>query len=123
MFASKTSGEIPLPNSTVPDPEPPEHSLNIFKSFIKAANSTSYRAPMTDYWDSKTASYGGKYRARPVVGGIWAPVVVQLFDKLPVFPHEAPMAAAFERGHAKAKLNIEAPMAAAFERGHVQAKR
>lgn len=93
----------PLPNSSVPEPLPPDHSLNIFQSFIKAANSTSYRAPMTDYWDLKTAFYGGKYRARPVVGGIWAPVVVQLFDKLPVLPHEAPMAAAFERGHAKAK--------------------
>jgi hypothetical protein len=57
---------------------------------------------MTDYWDSRTAWYGGKYRARPVVGGVWAPVAVKMFENLPVFPHEAPMAAAFERGHAKA---------------------
>lgn len=92
----------PVPNASVPNPPPPEQSIRIFNSFLKAANETVYRAPMTDYWDSRTAWYGGKYRARPVVGGVWAPVAVKMFENLPVFPHEAPMAAAFERGHAKA---------------------
>jgi hypothetical protein len=93
----------PIPNSTNPIPSPPVQATRIFTSFLRAANQTSFRAPMTDYWDSKTASYGGKYRARPVVGGIFSPVAVTLFEQLPVFPHEPLMAAAFERGHEKAR--------------------
>jgi hypothetical protein len=32
---------------------------------------------------------------------VWAAAAVSVFDALPPFPHEAPMAAAFERGHAR----------------------
>ena len=56
---------------------------------------------MTDYFDSRTAFYGGKYRARPVLGGVWAAAAVAAFDALPPFPFDAQMAAAFERGHAR----------------------
>ena len=81
-------------------PAPPS-SMRVFGTFLGAANATAFRAPMTDYYDSRTAWYGGKYRARPVLGGVWAAAAVTVFDALPPFPHEAPMAAAFERGHAR----------------------
>lgn len=87
------------PNATQPAPP---FALRMFDAFLAASNATPFRAPQTDYWDSRTAFYGGKYRARPVVGGVWAAVAVSVFDALPPMPHEAPMAAAFERGHARA---------------------
>jgi Domain of unknown function (DUF1793) len=80
----------------------PPQAQRIFDAFLRAANATSFRAPMTDFWDSNSAYYGGKYRARPVTGGVWAALAVTKLDALPPFPHEAPMAAAFARGHARA---------------------
>lgn len=85
-----------------PGSGPPPAAVSIFDAFLRAANGTNFRAPATDYWDSRTASYGGKYRARPVMGGVFAPVAVNIFDAMPTFPHEAPMSAAFERGRARA---------------------
>jgi hypothetical protein len=81
----------------------PLAAQRVFDSFLLAANATVFRAPMTDYFDSRTAFYGGKYRARPVLGGVWAAAAVAMFDALPQFPFEAQMAAAFERGHARAR--------------------
>ena len=85
-----------------PNGSAPPSALRVFDTFLSAAGATVFRAPMTDYFDSRTAFYGGKYRARPVLGGVWAAAAVTLFDALPPFPHEPLMAAAFERGHARA---------------------
>lgn len=97
------SSLMAIPNASSPAPPLPPLALRVFDALLRAANDTSFRAPMTDFWDSRTAYYGGKYRARPVVGGVWAPAAVSIFDALPPFPHEAPMAAAFERGRARAR--------------------
>ena len=97
------SALMAVPNATTPAPPLPPLAVRVFDALLRAANDTAFRAPMTDFWDSRTALYNGKYRARPVVGGVWAPAAVRVFDALPAFPHEAPMAAAFERGHARAR--------------------
>ena len=86
-----------------PDGSVPPTAQRVLDSFLLAANATCFRAPMTDYFDSRTAFYGGKYRARPVLGGVWAAAAVAAFDALPPFPFDAQMAAAFERGHARAQ--------------------
>jgi hypothetical protein len=84
----------------------PPAAARVFDSFLLAANATNFRAPMTDYFDARTAAHSGKYRGRPVLGGVWAAAAVAAFDALPPLPHEAPMAAAFARGHARAAAGV-----------------
>lgn len=95
-----------VPNSTQPVPQPHPQSLSIYASLVRAANTTTARTPMTDFWSIKDASYGGKYRGRPVLGGTFAPLIVSELAKLPTMPHEQPMAEAFEKGHAQAFAEI-----------------
>ena len=95
-----------VPNTTNPVPLPHPQSHTIFASLLSAANSTSARTPMTDFWSIADASYGGKYRARPVLGGTFAPLIVTTLAKLPPMAHEQPMAAAFAKGHAQAFAEI-----------------
>jgi hypothetical protein len=88
----------------VPQPVPYSHTL--FAAALAAANATSARTPMTDFWSTHDASYGGKYRARPVLGATFAPLLVVELAALPPMPHEAPMAAAFAQGHQRAAREI-----------------
>jgi hypothetical protein len=89
---------------------PPPHPLStaLWAASLAAANTTAARTGMTDFWDVRTAAYGGKYRARPVLGAAFAPAAVAAFDALPAMPHEAPMAAAFDAGHARAAAEAAA---------------
>ena len=90
-----------LYDTTASPPQPHPLSLRIHESMLRAANATPFRAPMTDYFDSQTAAYGGKYRARPTQGGVFAPLALRDLAALPAMPHEGPMAAAFEAGRAR----------------------
>jgi hypothetical protein len=90
-----------LYNTTVSPPQPHPQSLRIHEKMLAAAAATPFRAPMTDFFDSMTAFYGGKYRARPTQGGVFAPLALRDLAALPAMPHEGPMAAAFEAGRAR----------------------
>lgn len=95
---------VSLYNSSVFPPTPHPQSLRIHQKLLKAANDTSYRAPMTDFWSSDTAFYGGKYRGRPTQGGVFAPLALKTLAALPRMKHEDAMGAAFLRGHQRAEL-------------------
>ena len=59
-----------------PSPQPSAFSTTLFTKFYTWANTTTSREPLSDWIETTTPTAVG-FRARPVMGAMYAPVLVQ----------------------------------------------